>query len=750
MTRPSSFRLRMLAKVVLGLFAAQAAPWAMAYNLGSVSAEGSGAPLPTQGPATQESPTQASLTATEPQTIISQQYISNNLSPAADYNDIAAIAPSVWNVSPNGAGAGDAPAVTMRSFQDGQYNVTFDGIPFYDGADFTHHVTAYFMAFDTKDMVIDRGPGGAAMLGQATYGGTMMMHSKDPEGTHGVTAYAGYGSFATKQVGVRYDTGMLQNYGDLSAFISYKHMDSQGFLTNNPASRDNVFMKFIKPLSGDSALIFVSMLNRSRQNLSPGALLGPGAVGVTGSVPNSMAQNGYNYGYNNNPGSQSYWGYNSDQFKTDFEYLGYQSRSGNWQFDNKVYTYSYRHDASITNNPNGATAAFTDGSIGGLGVDANGAPLAGATDVGGQYQLTHYRSVGDVMRFTRSYGLNDLKFGLWLDHQVHNSTGQVVDFTNPGAAPSGLLLQAENSTTTTIQPYAEFVWRPTDKWAITPGLKYNSFTRKYVGGALPADPGAGVTATPSFAANKTWGAMLPNFDAHYYLNDQTAFYGQFAEGLLAPTWAAFTHNSTAAGALASAGSDAAQKTKNYQIGATWKTPDITLAGDLYYITNSNFLNRYSAGAYSVFQDLGTATFKGIEGEASYYIGHGFDVFANASVNDSASPNGVVQMAPQNTAAAGLTYAMGPYYASLTTKKIGGRYAGQDAAGNPVHFGSYAVTDLAMAYSFTQKTKVDVQVGNLFNRQEPIMSVANGIANNNPLFYNILGRNVNVTVTTSFF
>lgn len=727
MTHPSSFRLRLLAKVVLGLFATQAAPWAMAYDLGSVSAQGNGAPLPTQGPATQEAPTQASLTSTEPQTIISQQYIENNINPAANYNDIAAIAPSVWNVSPNGAGNGDYPGLTMRSFQDGQYNVTFDGIPFYDGADFTHHVNDYFMAADTKDMVIDRGPGNAAMIGEATYGGSMLMHSKDPNGYQAATGYVSYGSFNTKEIGVRYDTGMLQNYGDMSAYISYKHMDSQGFMTNNPASRDNVFMKMVKPLSGDSALIFVAMLNRARQSLSIGSLLSPNVAG--GPAPNSVAQNGYNYGYSSNPLSQSYFGYNNDQFKSDFEYLGYQSRSGNWQVDNKAYTYSYRHDASLGNDPNGSTAISSN----------TFSPTGVTTSVPGQYQLSHYRSVGDVIRFTRSYGVNDLKFGLWLDHQIHNSTGQNVNFlayslTGPGSAFN----QQENSSTTTIQPYIEYIWHPSDKWAITPGIKYNSFTRKYNDGVN------------NFTVDKTWAAPLPSFDVHYYLNDQTAFYAQAAEGLLAPTWSVFSRNSSGLSAQQAANTVQAQRTKNYQIGGTWKTPDITLAADAYYITNSNFFNRTTLNnGFVIYQDLGAATFKGLEGEASYYVGHGFDVFANASVNDSAAPGGPVQNAPQNTAAAGVTYQVGPYYASLTTKKIGGRYSGQDVNGNPLHFGSYSVTDLALAYNITQKTKVNVQLGNLFNRQEWITSPGSDQAGN-PLYYMIVGRNINVMLTTSFY
>jgi iron complex outermembrane receptor protein len=120
-----------------------------------------------------QAPSQASLVASEPQSIISNEFIQNNLSPTANYIDIMALTPSVWTVDPNGPGLMENIATFIRGFQDGQFNVTFDGIPWGDSNDFTHHSTSYFMAQDIGTVVVDRGPGNAATLGDATFGGTV-------------------------------------------------------------------------------------------------------------------------------------------------------------------------------------------------------------------------------------------------------------------------------------------------------------------------------------------------------------------------------------------------------------------------------------------------------------------------------------------------------------------------------------------------------------------------------------------------
>jgi iron complex outermembrane receptor protein len=87
----------------------------------------------------------ASLTTTQPQAAVGREYIDSTVSPTADFNQLIAITPSVSiSGSSNGAGFSETKA-TIRGFQDGDYNVTYDSIPFADTNNPTHHSTAFFL-----------------------------------------------------------------------------------------------------------------------------------------------------------------------------------------------------------------------------------------------------------------------------------------------------------------------------------------------------------------------------------------------------------------------------------------------------------------------------------------------------------------------------------------------------------------------------------------------------------------------------
>ena len=124
-------------------------------------------------------PTESRLEAVQPESIISLQTIQNSIAPTADYAMIANLAPSVTNFSTNGPGLNESKP-TLRGFNDGQYNVTIDGIPFGDGNDYTHHTTSYFPAKLLGRVTVDRGPGTASTIGMATFGGTIALETKDP------------------------------------------------------------------------------------------------------------------------------------------------------------------------------------------------------------------------------------------------------------------------------------------------------------------------------------------------------------------------------------------------------------------------------------------------------------------------------------------------------------------------------------------------------------------------------------------
>ncbi|MDE2427461.1 MAG: TonB-dependent receptor plug domain-containing protein, partial [Burkholderiales bacterium] len=124
-------------------------------------------------------PVQTSLKATQPQSIITATFIEQSVTPLGDYNAVAKIAPSVGSgESANGPGLAETK-VTLRGFQDGEYNMTYDGIPFGDTNDPSHHSTSYFPARIIGGMVIERGPGNASNLGQATFGGSINLYSKE-------------------------------------------------------------------------------------------------------------------------------------------------------------------------------------------------------------------------------------------------------------------------------------------------------------------------------------------------------------------------------------------------------------------------------------------------------------------------------------------------------------------------------------------------------------------------------------------
>src|ERR1700716_2143375 len=146
----------------------------------------------------QSAPSQGSLVATQPQSIVGADFILNNDAPAANYTDIIKFTPSVWTVDPNGPGLMENLGTSIRGFQDGQFNVTLDGIPWFDPNDFTHHSTSYFMSVDLANVVVDRGPGNAGTFGNATFGGTVYMQSTEPKKTMGLTTLLSFGSFNTQ------------------------------------------------------------------------------------------------------------------------------------------------------------------------------------------------------------------------------------------------------------------------------------------------------------------------------------------------------------------------------------------------------------------------------------------------------------------------------------------------------------------------------------------------------------------------
>lgn len=691
-------------------------------NLGTVQSSGGtgdGNITAKQDSAPYQAPTKASLKATEPQSQIDQHFIENNAAPTANYTDIVTIAPSVSDVAPNGPGGMESQGLSIRGFQDGQFNVTFDDIPFSDSNDFTHHSTNYFMPQDTGRITVDRGPGNASTIGDATFGGTIAVESRNPEDIAALTPYASFGSHKSDLFGLRYDTGILKDLGDTKAYINYKNASTDGALTYAAQKRQNLVFKSETPMGDNTVLTLFGMYNKIHQNVPVGA------------TKAQIAQFGPNYGLNNDPTSQAYYGYNYDKITTDMEYIDLKSLLGSWMIDNKLYTYAYHHAGFNGADPNGETPNGT---------------IYGANNVPGQRMSMNYRSFGDIFRVARDLGPGQIKAGVWLDRQKNSRTQYEIDDTLGGLINATSLLAATDrdmvDSLITAQPYAEYDWKPTDRITVTPGVKLAYFHRTI--NALVNQK----TGGPLYYA-QSWSKALPSITLHYKIANNWTAYAQWAKGFLAPNLNIFY---TADPSLSQV---SPEQTTNTQLGTVWRSHDLTLSGDVYHIDFNNKVESRKIGSNTIFYNAGGAIYKGVEAEGTYYVGHGFSVYGNGSINSAKDkttgqwlPN-----APDRTYAAGLIFNQGAYYASLIAKHVGKRYGDLAGDGTPIEpLSPYTVANLNASYTFKgsagplHDAKLSFQVNDLFNKTSIFALAGYTGGANTPLYWTLPGRSYELSLS----
>ena len=679
--------------------------------------------------ATDVAPSQISLDAVQPQSIMNQQYIQENAAAGSNYADLVNLMPSVFSVDPNGSGLMESQSLTIRGFQDGQYNVTFDGIPWGDSNDFTHHSTVYFMPQDLGSIVVDRGPGQASTIGNATYGGTIGLSSIDPSAVKRGDVYGSYGSWETGLLGADYNTGIMHDANDSKLYVSVKALDSNGFLTESRQQRENFFTKFEMPLDSSTTMTLLAMYNHTLQHVPYGA------------TPAQQAAYGYNFGLVNNNQSESNSDWNYDQLRTDFEYFGLKSVQGNWTFDNKLYTYAYYHQGYNGLNPGSVTLADTI---------ADGGTTNGPDNGPGQHMHNNYRSVGDVLRASDNLGFGNLEMGIWLDHQRNSRFLQDIDWTLGGVAYNGesnggSIQRDMDDTLTTIQPYAQFVWKVLPDWTITPGVKYDSFKRD-----LNASVNQKTEST--YNGSETWTKTLPSLDTHYLITPTTSIYAQYSEGFLAPNLNVFYKSTPDLGSVQPT------TTKNYQIGSNTVTNGFILGADVYRIDSTNVASAIAcpAGFTSCDQLVPGVKYDGVELEVTYKIIPELSIYGNFAKNNySSSNNTILQNTPTQNAALGLIYQQGDIYSSLVSKYIGSRYSNTDASGNNIAFGGYAVANFDISYKMSSvkelgngNAKVSFKIGNLLDRKGDYASL-NSAANGDPLFFVIPTRNYQVSLAVPF-
>ena len=754
---------------------AQSANTPVNLDLGSVLASGTNNAsnlINTPGTAPYESPSKAPLHSTQPTSVVDKHTVDKLLTGTESWADIARLTPSVSTIDPNGPGLAESSGPTIRGFHDGQYNVTFDGIPFGDSNDFTHHSTSFFTNSLLGQTIVDRGPGGADTVGDATFGGTISLRTINPAAKTGLTLNSSYGSYNTSDNSIRLDTGSIPSLNGASGVFVAEHIKSDGALTNANQERSNYYGKVVIPLSASTTLTLMSDYDQLYQNPPYGATL------------SQMATQGWNYGLSGNPNSQAYYKYNSDRITTDMSYADLQSALGDgFLYDGKIYTYAYYHHDLNGDDPNDTLGdGFTQASAGtslfpvnnpaGAGVPnevvltPGGTPIPG---IPGQTFLMTYRSVGTIQRLQKEFGWGDIKTGFWFDHQVNTRFVQNVSITNGNAInydpadsnggqitptnQNGSIERLQHNQLYTFQPYGAVDWKPIDGLTLTAGLKWSYFRR-----ALNAQVNQKTELLTGYTHN--WQKLLPSFEARYEFTPNMSGYVQAAEGFLAPNLNTLYINNPGIESVQP------QSTINFQGGLNYQDEHLALSGDVYNIHFQNFINKVTMTIpgfntpQKVFVNQGGVIYRGIEGEAAYSFGNGVTLFGNAGYNQAfqTSTNIKITNAPQGTANFGAIYNANGYYAAVIDQWTGGQYSGNTgvniangaAEGSPAAgkspggwYDPYNVVNVTLAYTFNhdnpakEPIEVKLNLNNITNQKQIIFdNGTNGVGD--LLYYRLTG------------
>ncbi len=667
-----------------------------------------------KGSASAVAPTQSSMQATQPQSIITREFIELSVAPTAEYSRIVNIAPSLSGDSSNGPGLSETKT-TMRGFSDDQYNITFDGIPWGDTNNPAHHSTSFFPGSTIGGAVVERGPGNASNLGFATFGGSINLFSKKPSKEQGFSVFSSMGTWNTSLLGAAYESGRMADFGNSTLQLNYQHLKSDGYISLNSIKSDNYMIKFQREVGEDTLLTAFATANRInyvQPDNSKGATL------------SQIAQYGMNFGLNNDPASFNYAGYNHTTKDTYFSYLRLETNWGNgWSTDNNLYTYAYNNQTISSTDPTGLTAPGT--KIGALG----------NKDIPGIDKQNKYRVYGDIFKLSKKLDSGIVRTGFWLEtsdtdrHQydLDLTLGNIRDprETKPVPVQNASVLFDQQSMIKNFQPFAEFEWKAADGLTITPGIKSVKIVRSVE---------ALVNQTTRLPQNTSvdYRTTLPFLTVNQQLSSDLAVYAQYAKGFQIPDLKSFYITNP------TLNSSEPQKSTNYQAGIVGKSDKLTWDADVYQIDFTNkYVSNGLAGDAAAFVNIGGVTYKGVEAQLTYVLGSGFAVYANGSSNKAraAGTGKTIAGAPDMTAALGGLYNAGPWAASLIYKRTGTvRQVDYDAT-KPLAYDTYQTpaygnTDLSVAYLFSnisygiKNFKLQFNAFNLMNNRT-VTSISTG-------------------------
>jgi len=703
----------------------------IALTLGSVSDAITVEAATSGSIAAQHAPMDGLLEAHSARTEVTPIFVQNYTSPLADFGELVEMAPGTFSLNTNGIGLGQDKTF-FRGFPDGDYDIDFDGVPFYDTNTPTHHTWAFFPDPWTGSVDFDRSPGTASTIGPTPFGGSIHLLSPDMSAAPLIQGNISYGSFNTELYDLTVNSGAFGGKKS-NLTVDAQHLQSKGFETFNYQNRNAGMLKYTYKFSENNVLTGFS-----------------GVVWLDANTPNNnptrgqIATYGYNF-LNSNDSNASelkpsgacvsntnclyplYYKFYTYHVPTDFEYVDWSKQWGSgWQSDFKPYTLSY-YNAQFYNNPKyNADGTFKSGAV---------SPTS-AVD-----KLNSYRKYGETFEVSQVSKYGIFRAGLWYEwattnrFQIPSNPLTRVDTTLPNFH--------ERFYTNSYQPFAEYEFHATQRLTITAGFKYSYFNQSLtqfqdngkivgcLGGVLTGGTtGTCVGGSPSVNHSAGYSSYLPSVDANYHIMNNWSVYAEFGKGTIIPPSSVFDVT----------GADVVTVPKptgvsTYQGGTVLKLKRVTLNADLYYI---RFQNTYTSNAVSGtdvpvnYVATGDSVTKGFEGEANVYITHGLSFYANGTAGKGYYVNTGLWIAntPSDTEAFGLTYQQKHFDFGIFDKRVGSMWndlalSNNLVANQIIPINPFSTTNVYFNYvirngSRWDQTKFRLSVNNVLNSRGVVM------------------------------
>lgn len=657
--------------------------------------------------AARSAPVQTPLNTTSARSEISTRYIRLFSSPVTDLGDVLQAAPGTFSISPNGVGLGQ-DRTYFRGFQNGEYDMTWDGIPWNDTNGPSHHTWAFFPSQWWGGIDFVRSPGSASTIGPASTGGSINMYSRKVPASQGARVTTSYGSYNTVLIDGQYDSGKLPVLPKLRFTLDVQRMTSSGYQTWNHQQREAGDIKFVYRFSPSTVLTafsgFLMLDNNTPNTATP--------------TRAQVAKYGYNYLLNNDPSSPYYYRYNGYNLPTDFEYIGLDTDLGHgWHLDVKPYTYAYKNHQHYTDGGNLKTV--TGGIDPSCAIPVNGI-LPCASD-----QRMAYHKYGEVARLSQASRYGVFRTGLWYEWAY---TDRYLYPTNPltgqfAAVPS----YHETFITNSYQPYAEYMLQATPNLTITAGTKYAYYNQNLTQYADNGKSVGNLGGKPYVKNSADYNSWLPSAALNYRIRPDWSAYVQFAQGSIIPPTKVFDVKKGAVHNLPKP-----TRSTTYQAGSVLKMNRLMLDGDWYWIKFQNTYSTYTPpnGGVPVYYLGPDSISQGIELESSVSAGGGLTIYANGTVGKATyTGTGVpsnlwVANTPSYTEGFGAIYTRRRLNLGFFQKRIGPMWNDNKSYHNQVAIKPFSFSNVFLNYSIRgipilNRSRIGLSVNNLLNAHDII-------------------------------